>query len=60
MLDPIASKALTTSLQNSYSDDIVSAYVMRLENDFGVTFNQQALDQVFGGGPANTNSPGDY
>ena len=42
-IDPIASKQLTTLLQNSYSDDIVGAYVSRLENDFGVTFNQQAL-----------------
>ena len=49
-LDPIAAKQLTTLLQNSYSDDIVGAYVSRLENDFGVTFNQQALNQVIGGG----------
>jgi peptidyl-prolyl cis-trans isomerase D len=49
-LDPIASKQLTTLLQNSYSDDIVGAYVSQLENDFGVTFNQQALNQVIGGG----------
>ncbi len=49
-LDPIASKQLTTLLQNSYSDDIVGAYVSRLENEFGVTFNQQALNQVIGGG----------
>ena len=59
-LDPIASKAIAASLQNSYADDIVGAYVTRLENDFGVTLNQQALNQVFGGGPANTGSPGDY
>jgi len=50
MLDPAASKAIASSLQNSYADDIVGAYVTRLENDFGVTFNQQALDQVIGGG----------
>ncbi len=49
-LDPIAVKQLTTTLENSYSDDIVGAYVTRLENEFGVTFNQQALDQVIGGG----------
>ncbi len=49
-LDPIAGKQLTTLLQNSYSDDIVGAYVSQLENDFGVTFNQQALNQVIGGG----------
>ena len=59
-LDPIASKAIAASLQNSYADDIVGSYVTRLENDFGVTLNQQALNQVFGGAPANSSSPGDY
>jgi peptidyl-prolyl cis-trans isomerase D len=59
-LDPIASKAIATSLQNSYTDDIIGAYVTRLENDFGVTLNQQALAQVFGGAPANTGNTGDY
>ena len=49
-LDPIAGKQLVTLLQNSYSDDIVGAYVSQLENDLGVTFNQQALNQVIGGG----------
>jgi len=49
-LDPIASKQLTTALQNSYSDDLVGAYVTRLESDFGVTMNQQAIEQVIGGG----------
>ena len=48
-LDPIATKQLTTALQNSYSDDLVGAYVTRLESDFGVTMNQQAIDQVIGG-----------
>jgi peptidyl-prolyl cis-trans isomerase D len=57
--DPIASKAITTSLQNAYTDDIVGAYVTRLENDFGVTLNQQALTQVFGGLPANSSAPND-
>ena len=59
-LDPIASKAIATSLQNSYTDDIIGAYVTRLESDFGVTLNQQALTQVFGGAPANTGNTGDY
>ncbi|MGH6725615.1 MAG: SurA N-terminal domain-containing protein [Pseudolabrys sp.] len=59
MLDPISSKALTASLQNAYSDDLVSAYVTRLESDFGVTFNQQALDQAMGVGSGGTGSPGD-
>lgn len=59
-LDPIASKALTTSLQNAYSDDFVGGYVTRLQNDLGVTLNQQALTQVFGGAPANTGTTGDF
>jgi peptidyl-prolyl cis-trans isomerase D len=59
-LDPIASKTLDTSLQNSYADDLVGSYVARLENDFGVTLNQQVLNQVFGGGSPNSSSPGDY
>ena len=59
-LDPITGKQLTTTLQNSYSDDVVGAYVTRLETEFGVTFNQQALNQVIGGGPANTGNPNDF
>ena len=59
-LDPVASKAISTSLLNSYTDDIVGAYVTRLESDFGVTLNQQALNQVFGGLPANSSAPNDY
>jgi peptidyl-prolyl cis-trans isomerase D len=58
-LDPVASKTLQTSLQNSFNDDIIGAYVTRLESDFGVTLNQQALNQVFGGLPANSSVPGD-
>jgi peptidyl-prolyl cis-trans isomerase D len=50
-LDPASdeSKKLSTSLQNSYADDLVGAYVTKLESDFGVTINQQALIQVIGG-----------
>ena len=53
-------KQLSTSLQESYADDIIGEYIARLENDFGVTLNQSALNQVIGGGPANTSSPRDY
>ena len=56
-LDPVASKAISTSLLNSYTDDIVGAYVTRLESDFGVTLNQQALNQVIGGLPASPARP---
>jgi peptidyl-prolyl cis-trans isomerase D len=43
-------QAITTTLQNSYTDDLVSEYITRLENDFGVTINPSALNQVVGGG----------
>ena len=50
-LDPNApdSKKIETSLQGSYSDDIIGEYLARLENELGVTLNQAALDQVIGG-----------
>ncbi len=43
-------QAITATLQNSYTDDLVSEYISRLENDFGVTVNPSALNQVVGGG----------
>ena len=43
-------KAVGDLLRNSFADDIVGQYLARLENDFGVTLNQQALTQVIGGG----------
>ena len=43
-------QAMTTTLQSSYTDDLVSEYIARLENDFGVTINPSALNQVIGGG----------
>jgi len=46
-------KQLTTTLQNSYSDDMIGQYIARLENDYGVSINQSALNQVIGGGTAN-------
>ncbi len=45
-----AAKQITTTLQSSYADDIIGAYVTKLESDFGVTVNQQALTQIIGGG----------
>jgi hypothetical protein len=36
-------------VQNSYTDDLVGEYITRLENDFGVTVNPSALNQVTGG-----------
>jgi len=43
-------KALASTLQNAYSDDIIGEYVTQLENDIGVSINQTALNQVVGGG----------
>ena len=43
-------QAITTTLQNSYTDDLVGEYIGRLENDFGVTVNPAALNQATGGG----------
>jgi peptidyl-prolyl cis-trans isomerase D len=50
-LDPASAgyKQVSTTLQNAYADDLVGAYVTKLESDFGVTINQQALTQVIGG-----------
>jgi peptidyl-prolyl cis-trans isomerase D len=44
---------LTTTLQNSFADDIIGEYIGRLESDYGVSINQAALNQVIGGAPAN-------
>jgi peptidyl-prolyl cis-trans isomerase D len=42
-------KAIADVLQNSYTDDVIAEYITRLENEFGVTVNQSALNQVVGG-----------
>ena len=51
-LDPASpqGKAIMTTLQNSYSDDITAEYLARLETQFGVDVNQAAVSQVIGGG----------
>jgi peptidyl-prolyl cis-trans isomerase D len=46
-------KQLSTTLKSAYTDDIVGEYIARLENDFGVTLNQSALNQVIGGATNN-------
>jgi peptidyl-prolyl cis-trans isomerase D len=46
-------KQLSTTLQSSYADDIIGEYIARIENEYGVTLNEQALNQVVGGGAAN-------
>jgi peptidyl-prolyl cis-trans isomerase D len=47
--DVLQSNQLKTVLQNSYSEDLVGEYIVRLENEFGVTRNEAALNQVVGG-----------
>ena len=49
-LDPIQAAQLKTVLENSYGEDLIGEYLTRLENEFGVTRNQTALNQVIGGG----------
>ncbi|MGB8444581.1 MAG: peptidyl-prolyl cis-trans isomerase, partial [Pseudolabrys sp.] len=43
-------KSISDTLQNSFSEDVVTEYIGRLENDFGVKVNQPAFNQVIGGG----------
>ncbi|MBX6328459.1 MAG: SurA N-terminal domain-containing protein [Pseudolabrys sp.] len=52
-LDPASpeAKAIATSLENAYADDVIGEYVARLESDYGVSVNQAALNQVVGGEP---------
>jgi peptidyl-prolyl cis-trans isomerase D len=54
-LDPASAqgKEIAASLQNSYADDMIGAYIARLESDFGVTLNQSALTQIISGTAAN-------
>jgi peptidyl-prolyl cis-trans isomerase D len=47
-----AAQAIAQQLKNAYSDDIIGAYVAKLENEMGVSINQTALNQVVGGGGA--------
>jgi len=51
-LDPNSPEATTlkSSLQTAYSDDVVGEYIAQLENEFGISINQTALNQVVGGG----------
>jgi peptidyl-prolyl cis-trans isomerase D len=42
-------KALLTTLQSSYSDDITAEYIARLETQIGVDVNQAAITQAIGG-----------
>ena len=39
---------IAEQLKNAYADDIIGAYVAKLENEMGVSINQAALNQVVG------------
>jgi len=45
-------KQISTTLQTSFADDIFGQYIGELESKLGVTFNEQALNQVIGGSSA--------
>lgn len=54
-LDPASAdaKRIGDDLKRALSDDIMGQYILRLQNDLGVTINQGALRQAIGGGEAN-------
>jgi len=41
---------IADQLKNAYADDIIGAYIAKVENEMGVSVNQTALNQVVGGG----------
>jgi peptidyl-prolyl cis-trans isomerase D len=43
-------KQLSSTLQNSYADDLIGEYLGKIQADIGISINQQALNQVIGGG----------
>ena len=49
-------KAITDTLQNSYVDDIVTEYIGRLENDFGVKVNPAGVKPGRSAAAPNSNS----
>jgi peptidyl-prolyl cis-trans isomerase D len=50
-LDPAAAetKRIDDSLKRALSDDIMGQYILRVQNDIGVSINQAALRQAIGG-----------
>jgi peptidyl-prolyl cis-trans isomerase D len=49
VLDAVDGKQLQQILQNSFADDFVGSFLARLENEFGVSINQSAVNQAVGG-----------
>lgn len=52
-LDPgsAAAKRIDDELKRALADDLMGQYLVRLQNDLGVSINQAALRQVIGGQP---------
>ncbi|HET7847691.1 MAG TPA: SurA N-terminal domain-containing protein [Pseudolabrys sp.] len=46
-------KQMTDTLQRSYTDDLLAEYVTKVESQLGVDINQQAVNQIVGGGAPN-------
>ena len=42
-------REMKSLLQNAYSDDLVGEFLARLENEYNVSINQSAVNQVVGG-----------
>jgi peptidyl-prolyl cis-trans isomerase D len=51
-LDPASAdaKRIDDELKKTLADDLMGQYLLRLQNDIGVSINQSALRQVTGGG----------
>ena len=43
-------KAIASTLQNSFIDDLSTEYLVHLERTIGININRQVIDQVIGGG----------
>jgi len=54
-LDPEAAdiKRIDEALRQRGGEDLISQYVMQLQNEVGVSINQSALSQVSGSGNQN-------
>jgi peptidyl-prolyl cis-trans isomerase D len=46
-------KPIEETLSRSISEDIVAQYIVQLQSEVGVTINQNALNQITGGGTLN-------
>ena len=49
VIDAVQSREMKQVLQNSYADDLVGEYLTRLQNEYGVSINPSAVNQVVGG-----------